>query len=79
MTVNPDFIIGGAMVVVGVMAIFARRVFVRVIYKGLRFFYGQPTADDSIRGRPLVRIALVGAFMVVVGGVMLVTAFIGLS
>ncbi|MFJ4254062.1 hypothetical protein [Microbacterium sp. NPDC090003] len=76
---NPDFIIGGVLVAVGIIAILVRRRFMQLIYRGLRLFYGEPVADDSIRGRPLVRIALVGAFMIVAGSVMLVTAFIGLS
>ncbi|WP_336641345.1 hypothetical protein [Microbacterium sp. USHLN272] len=71
---DPDFIIGGVMVVVGVIAIFARRVFVRVIYKGLRFFYGQPTADDSIRGRPHARILFVAIFMIIMGLSLLIGA-----
>ena len=71
---NPDFIIGGVLVAVGIIAILVRRPFVRLMYRGLHMFYGEPVADDSIRGRPLMRIALVGAFIIVVGGVMLVTA-----
>ncbi|MGN7966514.1 hypothetical protein ACTJKK_10600 [Microbacterium sp. 22179] len=67
------------LVAVGIIAIIARRPFMQLIYRGLRMFYGEPLADDSIRGRPLVRIAVVGAFMIVVGGAKLVTAFIGLS
>jgi hypothetical protein len=72
--VNPDFIIGGVLVAVGIVAILVRRPFVRLIHRGLRLFYGEPVADDSIRGRPVVRITVVGAFMIVCGGVLLVTA-----
>jgi hypothetical protein len=72
--VNPDLIIGGVLVAVGIIAILVRRPFVRLMYRGLRMFYGEPVADDSIRGRPVVRIAVVGAFMIVCGGVLLVTA-----
>jgi hypothetical protein len=71
---NPDFIIGGVLIAVGIIAILVRRSFARLIYRGIRLFYGEPLADDMLRGRPPVRIAVVGAFMIVCGGVLLVTA-----
>lgn len=59
------FVIGGGLIVVGVFVILVQVGFASLIYRGLRMFYGAPTADHSMGGHAAPRsIAVVGSIMV---------------
>lgn len=73
---NSDVLIGSVLVGVGIAVLLLRGRIPDLIHRGLRFFYGEPVADDAVRPNSQWHIAIVGGLMTILGlGLLLNTVF----
>lgn len=67
-------IVGIVVVIFGLVAIALHRVIPTMIQGALKFFFGEPVADDAIRGPSAkVHVVVVGVIIVIFGGFMFVS------